>query len=376
MILSPEKIMKLKQLGIIILYWMIMLRIMVVITFLGVAMIPDEIWQIKFVHIMRDNFWATTGAGFAIGLCTGISELYLFPAYLKNKSLLKIAVGKTLIYLVSVMLISVVTAFIYNKTKSLSNTEAISEVAKLLNSNGFYYIFSVTFMLSFGLNFYLIVQNKIGVTNFFPIISGKYYYPREENRIFLFLDLKSSSVMAEQLGHKKYSLMLQACYKDLSELVITYRGTIYQFVGDEAVITWNETTENDYRNSVDLFFAFTQSLKNNAEYFQKEFGIVPEFKGSINAGEVMTAEVGGYLKSEIAHHGDVLNTAARMLELVKSFPNKLIVSRTVKEKLPTESCKYIIASEGKLKLRGKNNTKDIYLISEKKEHRANHSIAS
>ena len=121
----------------------------------------------------------------------------------------------------------------------------------------------------------------------------------------------------------------------------------------------------DYKNSVDLFFAFTQSLNDNAELFRKEFGVVPEFKGSINAGDVMTAEVGGYLKSEIAHHGDVLNTAARMLELAKSFPNKLIVSRAVKEKLLSYNGKYTITSEGKMKLRGKNNTKDIYLISEK-----------
>lgn len=376
MTISPEKIMKLKQLGIIILYWMIMLRIMVVITFLGVAMIPEEIWQTKFIHIMRDNFWVTIGAGFAIGLCTGISELYLFPAYLKNKRLLKIAVGKTLIYLVSVMLISVVTAFIYNKTKSLSNTEAIREVVALLNSNGFYYIFSVTFLLSFGLNVALITQNKIGVNNFLPVISGKYYYPREENRIFLFLDLKSSSVMAEQLGHKKYSKMLQACYKDLSELVIKYRGTIYQFVGDEAVITWKNSKDVNFKNSIELFFAFTNCLQKSAEYFQNEFGLVPEFKGSINAGNVMTAEVGGYLKSEIAHHGDVLNTAARMLELAKSFPNKLIVSRTVKENLPTENGNYRVTSEGKIKLRGKNNTKDIFLISEKKEPLTNQSNAS
>jgi adenylate cyclase len=364
MTLSPERILKIKQLGIIILYWMIMLRVLVLLNFLGVALVPEEIQQSKFIHIIRDNFWATTCAGFAIGLCTGISELYLFPAYLKNKTLIKVLLGKIFIYLGSVMLISVITTFIYNKTKGFSNAEALMAVGELLSTNGFYYIFSATLMLSFGLNFYLIVQNKIGVNNFFPVISGKYYYPREENRIFLFLDLKSSSVMAEQLGHKKYSQMLQGCYKDLSELVIKYRGTIYQFVGDEAVITWKTPGRKDFKNSIALFFAFTNNLQKNAEYFQNKFGLVPEFKGAINAGNVMTAEVGGYLKSEIAHHGDVLNTAARMLELAKSFPNKLIVSSAVKENLQQEICNYTITSKGKIKLRGKNNTKDIYLISE------------
>ena len=174
--------------------------------------------------------------------------------------MLKLVLGKMLIYIGSVMLISVATAFVYNKTKGLTNQEAFKHVSELLVTNGFYYIFAVTFFLSAGLNFYLIVQNKIGVTNFFSIVSGKYYYPREENRIFLFLDLKSSSVLAEQLGHKKYSKMLQACYRDLSELVIKYRGSIYQFVGDEAVITWNSSNGKDFENSIALFFAFTNNL--------------------------------------------------------------------------------------------------------------------
>lgn len=363
MTLASEKIMKLKQLGIIILYWIVMLRLMIILSFLGIAMLPDEVWVSKFMRIMHDNFWATTSAGFAIGLCTGISELYLFPSYLKNTSLLKLSIKKALIYFVSVMLISVITAFIYSKVKGFSDIEAIRDVIELLNSNGFYYIFFLTLMLSFGLNFALVVQNKIGVTTFLPVISGKYYHPREENRIFLFLDLKSSSVMAEKLGHKKYSRMLQACYKDLSELVIKYRGTIYQFVGDEAVITWKSKNENDFENSVSLFFSFTNNLKNNTGFFRTEFGVVPEFKGAINAGHVMTAEVGGYLKSEIAHHGDVLNTTARMLELAKSFPNKLIVSSQVKNNLKNQE-KYQVISQGKMKLRGKNNSKNIYLISE------------
>lgn len=333
-------------------------------SFLGVTMVPEVLWGTKFIHIMRDNLWATTGAGFALGLCTGISELYLFPAYLKNTSLLKLSTGKALIFLASVFIISTITAFIYGKVKGMPDAEAIREVIELLNSNGFYYIFSVTLMLSFGLNFALVMQNKIGVTTFLPVISGKYYTPREENRIFLFLDLKSSSVMAEKLGHKKYSRMLQACYKDLSELVIKYRGAIYQFVGDEAVITWKSKNKNDYENSVSLFYAFTNYLKQRTEFFESEFGIKPEFKGAINAGQVMTAEVGGYLKSEIAHHGDVLNTTARMLELAKSFPNQLIVSSRVKENLKKYD-KYQIVSQGKIKLRGKNNSKNIYLISEK-----------
>jgi adenylate cyclase len=39
---------------------------------------------------------------------------------------------------------------------------------------------------------------------------------------------------------------------------------------------------------------------------------VPEFKGALHGGNVVVSEVGKY-KSEIAYHGDVLNTTSRML---------------------------------------------------------------
>ena len=41
------------------------------------------------------------------------------------------------------------------------------------------------------------------------LLRGKFYTPREEERIFMFLDLQSSTQLAEKLGHIKYSTMIQ-----------------------------------------------------------------------------------------------------------------------------------------------------------------------
>jgi len=69
------------------------------------------------------------------------------------------------------------------------------------------------------------------------LISGKYHRPREETRIFLFLDLRSSTTMAEKLGHVLYSRLIQDCFRDLTECAIAHEVEIYQYVGDEAVLT-------------------------------------------------------------------------------------------------------------------------------------------
>lgn len=62
--------------------------------------------------------------------------------------------------------------------------------------------------------------------------------PREEDRIFLFLDLNSSTVLAEELGHIRYSELSKCCLADLALSVKKYKATVYQYVGDEAVLSW------------------------------------------------------------------------------------------------------------------------------------------
>ena len=48
------------------------------------------------------------------------------------------------------------------------------------------------------------VNSKFGQANFWNIIRGKYNKPQEEKRIFMFLDLNSSTAIAEQLGDEAY----------------------------------------------------------------------------------------------------------------------------------------------------------------------------
>ena len=54
----------------------------------------------------------------------------------------------------------------------------------------------------------------------------------------MFLDLKSSTTHAEQLGHIKYSQLIQDCFYELTEVVTRREAQIYQYVGDEIVLTW------------------------------------------------------------------------------------------------------------------------------------------
>ena len=110
-----------------------------------------------------------------------------------------------------------------------------------------------------------------------------------------------------------------------------YEASIYQYVGDEVVLTWPGADRTErMRASVRAFFAYQTTLARKSEAYEMRFGLTPEFRGGIDLGPVTVIEVGD-VKREIVYHGDVLNTAARLLELCKTRGGGLVVSHAVGE---------------------------------------------
>lgn len=339
-----------------------MVRVIILVDML--AIVPDVEWHTKAYDMLRNSIIAATGAGFLIGLLTGLSELYFFPRFFRNKSFLKLIVVKLFVYSASISVISIFTMYFYQRISHQKDfLDAVSSTVEMFIYISFYRLFLMGILLSLGINFIIIMKNKMGYKSFIPFIFGRYHKPREENRIFLFIDMTSSTRTAELLGHVKYSNLIQDCFRDLSTQVIRYNGGIYQFVGDEAVISWKTKWKNSYLDSIYLFFAFQEVLIKNASIYQKKYGLTPEFKGSINAGKVMVAEVGEKVKSEIAFHGDVLNTASRMLELCAIYKKDLVVSENIVDNINIHNSELEIEFIANIQLRGKDKSKKVFSIS-------------
>lgn len=342
-----------------------MIRLVIVFEYFRMFGYSSFNTESKIYVLLRDNLFIGVGAGIMIGLLTGLSELYFFHRYFRNKAFIRLFISKLFIYLTSIIIIAFITVFFYEvNTMNRSVFEAFSRTTSVVYSHSFYHLIVLGGLLSIGINFIIIMKNKLGHSIFIPIIIGKYHQPKEENRIFLFVDLKSSTETAEQLGHKKYSLLIQDCFRDISELVVQYGGGIYQFVGDEVVVTWNAKKKANYLNSVMLFYAYEKCLESRSEFYLKKYGTVPIFKASVNSGKVMVAEVGGSVKTEIAYHGDVLNTAARMIELCNKYNKDFILSDNIIENIDNDSKIHKFSFLGEIQFRGKSNKINIYSANE------------
>lgn len=205
-----------------------------------------------------------------------------------------------------------------------------------------------------GINFGLEVERVVGPGNLWGLLIGRHRKAREQARVFLFMDLKGSTATAERLGHTLYSELLQECYRDLTEVLLRFEASVYQYVGDEVVLTWRCRPRSDPTgDSVRAFFAFRDILSARAGWYRARFGVAPEFRGGIDRGAVTVIEV-GEVKREVVFHGDVLNTAARLLELCKANDESLVVSREVADAVaddPTIRRRW----EAEVSLRGKRD---------------------
>jgi len=174
------------------------------------------------------------------------------------------------------------------------------------------------------------------------------------------MDLKSSTTYAELLGHRKYSELIQDCFSDLTPAVSACKAKIYQYVGDEAVLSWKYDKGIEHADCVRVFFQFKSILKARSQYYHETYGFVPEFKAGIHGGDIMVAEV-GYIKRSIAYHGDAINTAARIQGQCNNFERDILLSgKVVKDVLKNNHAEFIELEN--IQLKGKKEKVTLFSI--------------
>lgn len=273
---------------------------------------------------------------FAFGLMFSIINAVFDRSELRRFSIGKIVLLKTFFYLLAntiadSMLILLNSGFDPDFFALVNQTMDENIPVGFAISTGLYYVF---FILLF--NFLYQITKRIGPGIMLSSILGRYHQPKDERLVFMFLDLKNSTGIAEKLEHKKYSLFIKDCFSFLTNPIYNTEADVYQYVGDEAVLIWPLKKGIKNLNCFRLFFEFRQVLEKKRGYFLENYGILPEFKAGVDYGEVTVTEV-GEMRRELAFHGDVLNTAARLEKLCNRLGKDLLISEYLEAELPDMS---------------------------------------
>lgn len=258
-------------------------------------------------------------AAFVTGSAMGALEVFYFNRWFINQSFTKKIVFKACIYLV------IILAFLLITFVGTSDDMVLTYVRAFFTN---YSLLSVTIYIAAIIlvtQFYSEVSDSIGHSALRNFFLGKYHRPIQEERVFMFLDMRSSTTIAERLGHVKYFEMLKTYFADLSGPVIDYGGEIYQYAGDEMIISWKFNHAVINGNCIRCFFAMKQALIARAAKYNSSFGLLPVFKAGLHCGMVTAGEI-GVLKKEIIFTGDVLNATARIQSLCNALDVDILVS--------------------------------------------------
>src|SRR6266536_2489014 len=194
-----------------------------------------------------------------------------------------------------------------------------------------------------------VIQGAVDASLVSMLVGGYLLFVRDGElrlwfrRLGFWVDLALSSAIALEL--------LRRFVDDLTEPVLEAEGEIYQYAGDEVVITWPIEAGLRDAHCVRCFFGIRATVARNANRYARDFGTVPRFRGGLHGGTVTGGELGD-LRQQIVFVGDILNTAARLEEYAKRSSLDLVVSGALLERLAMPAG--IIATRcGELVLRGK-----------------------
>ena len=176
----------------------------------------------------------------------------------------------------------------------------------------------------------------------------------------MFLDLNNSTAIAAALGPFRFNDFKNDFFYDIAEPILETRGQIYQYVGDEAVVTWTVERGLHQGNCLRCVFLVMERIHEQKDRYLARYGVVPEFKAGLHGGTVVTAEIGD-IKKDIAHSGDTVNTAARVEAQCRPLDRRVLVSAALLSRcrVPEE---LEIEDMGEQELRGKAEALRLYSV--------------
>ncbi|MEO6219055.1 MAG: adenylate/guanylate cyclase domain-containing protein [Ginsengibacter sp.] len=307
-----------------------------------------------------NSIWFREVFMFIISLFMG----YLFVYRLRKMSrryplwlnfLLKSAILLGSAFVLTFIIQYVTSVFIFKQTAE----NAFSEIeAYALHKNWLLQKIIYWMIVFFVTQLILIINEKYSPGVFIDILRGKYTNPKIEKRIVMFIDLKDSTPIAEKLGHAQYFEFIRDFIYRVSQAIIEFDGTIYQYVGDEVVCSWIFEGRNT-RKCLDAVIESRKNIQKKSGHFRRKYGIVPEFRVGIHLGEVTVGEI-GVIKKDLAMSGDTMNTTARIRSACNELNHHFIVSKAFVDNIDLKE--WQTESLGMVDLKGKGSSIELFTL--------------
>ncbi len=340
-----------KRIAYIIIGWLLIVTFQVFYDFTVATSFTDDPMRFRLVPTLISS-WVTIGIA---GFFAGTFIIDKVEPWLRRLPFWKALIQLLLFYIVagSIML-SVGAVFFQSLVFRSTPLDPVvqQEIIFFLTGLDFLKFFVSWGIIFIGTIILLMIYDKYGPGNFRNLLLGRYFHPREEERIFMFLDIRSSTEIAERLGDQKFFRFIHDFINDATEPILYTKGEIYQYIGDEIIVSWKMKNGIEDANCISCFFEVKNAMQRASKHYLKNYEQIPEFKAGLHYGSVISGEIGA-VKKEIVFYGDVLNTASRIQSECNTHQLDLLLSDDLLGllNLPME---YKAQSIGEIQLRGKS----------------------
>ncbi len=166
----------------------------------------------------------------------------------------------------------------------------------------------------------------------------------------LMIDLIGSTPLAEATSGKEVLLTLNCLFDAVIRTTTDHGGWVNRFVGDAAVCVFGAPVEHaDHAtralSAARAMHAELEALRSDRPWLDAAIGV--------SSGRLMAANVGSAARFEFTVVGDAANEAARLTELAKQRPGRVIASGAAVEGSDPEERSWW-AGAGEVRLRGKS----------------------
>lgn len=145
----------------------------------------------------------------------------------------------------------------------------------------------------------------------------------------LFVDIVGFTQMSEELPPEEIAEILNEYYFLLHQAAKMYRGSVDNYIGDGAMLTFGIHKQDDKHtiNGIcagQIFLRLAQQMNQQ----RKDTGKTQlSFCLGLHCGEMLAGTIGSDERMQFTISGDTVNVAARLCD--KSSPNKLLISHSV-----------------------------------------------
>jgi hypothetical protein len=91
------------------------------------------------------------------------------------------------------------------------------------------------FVVFLAISFVLQMRRVVGGRVLTSLLLGRYHRPVREERVFMLVDIKGSTAIAERLGDERAHAFITSVFFDIDRPILEHGGEVHSYIGDELI---------------------------------------------------------------------------------------------------------------------------------------------